>query len=207
MSDELIVGGEFSDWPEGQPDGWTVYDDPPDAEISQVGVGEGHGGEGTGYCNFYASYGLFVSIRQTVPLVVGRRYMASLKVDKIVAQGIKVYDSPTQMFSDKSYTTTGTKTFTFVATGTTMTFYIDSILPGPADVTIDDVSITPCRLLYGMITAAAKILGILTGRAKMAGTVTGRAKMAGTVTGRAKMAGAVTGRAKMAGTVTNITSQ
>lgn len=57
---ELLLNGNFANWtgiyPTRDPDNWTVSGETVvDPEISEVGAGEGHGGAGTGACNFFAS--------------------------------------------------------------------------------------------------------------------------------------------------------
>jgi len=142
-SDELVTGGDFSSWPGGVPNGWTVVGGEHPAEVTQVGTGEGNGGSGTGYCNIYTSEDNSVLIKQTLaPLVVGWSYKVSLKVDTITeGEGIIVYDSPTTMFSDKFYAVPGTYTFTFVATATSMDLYIARMEAEITDVTFDDISV------------------------------------------------------------------
>lgn len=57
---ELLANPNFANWtgvyPLRDPDGWTVSGETAaDPEISEVGAAEGHGGVGTGACNFFSS--------------------------------------------------------------------------------------------------------------------------------------------------------
>ena len=73
---ELLVNpGNPCTFTADNPDGWTIANETPtDYEISEVGVGEGHGGAGTDYLNFYALTATpILSLNQTI-LTVGDTY-------------------------------------------------------------------------------------------------------------------------------------
>lgn len=142
---ELVTNGNFALWDSvgariEDPTGWVVFGEVAnDPEVSEVGTGEGHGGSGTGMCNLYLSGPGNVNINQQItPLVIGRKYRFSMNIDTLTGS-IEVIDSPTDMFTDKDYSTIGIKTFTFVATGTELQLYLRCI--NADDVTFGDVSI------------------------------------------------------------------
>jgi len=143
---ELVLNGDFSAWTDDNPDNWTVVGEtPPSPEVSEVGIGEGHGGSGTGLCNIYTSDGTNVRIQQEITLVKGRKYNVSLSIDTIITGGIVIIPTP-EMFPDKYYTSIGLKTWSFVATETSMFFHVyRRVAAEAADVTIDNVSIKPIR--------------------------------------------------------------
>jgi len=142
----VILNGDFSAWTDDNPDDWEkTGESPPIREVSEVGAGEGHGGSGTGLCNLYTSDGDIIQIFQTVTLVVGKKYKVSINIDTVIAGGVLFFDYPTAMFDSQEYTTTGVKSFTFIATGTALALYIQRLTDEPTDVTIDDVSIKPVR--------------------------------------------------------------
>lgn len=140
---EFITNGDFSAWTADDPDDWEVFgESSPDPEISQVGAGQGHGGAGTGLCNIYTSDGSQIYIKRTFSnFVVGRTYRFSMNIDTIVSGGIHVDSVPVGMMGIREYTTTGTKTFSFVAISTFANLHISNIPDEAADATIDNVSI------------------------------------------------------------------
>ena len=144
--DELITNGDFADWTGDEPDGWTVDGESGnDPEISEAATGEAHADTptlGGGFCNLYTSDGTFISIRQTITLIIGRKYYFSINVDTVTSGGITVTDSGTSMMTTTHYSTTGAKTQVFVATGSSMILLIArQVGIGACDVTFDDVSI------------------------------------------------------------------
>lgn len=143
---ELILNGDFSAWTDDNPDNWSLWGEPEEGEISEVGTGEGHGGAGTGCCNVYSS-STNLGMRQIITLVVGRKYRLSVKVDKIVAVSIRCFDlesgSVNDMFTSVTLIAEITYTRTFVALRTSLELSIGSNTN--CDVTIDNVSIKPVR--------------------------------------------------------------
>lgn len=144
-NDELVTNGDFAAWTTDNPDGWTVIGESgSDPMVNEVGTGQGQGGAGTGYCNIYTSDGTSIRIQQTITLIIGRKYRFSVNVDTVTAGGLYVFDSGTTMFTDVTYTTTGTKTFIFKATGTSMLLVLARKFAVASDVTFDDASIKLC---------------------------------------------------------------
>ncbi|MGR3292496.1 MAG: LamG domain-containing protein [Candidatus Scalindua sp.] len=140
-SNNLVTNGDFSAWTNDDPDGWAVDGEVgSDPEVSQVGDGESHGGAGTGYCNIFTS-DVLVQMIQTISLVTGRRYKVSININTLSGRGIVIYDIDTGMFTDKIYSSTGTKVFYFVANADSLNFRIKRRGGGASDVTFDDVSV------------------------------------------------------------------
>lgn len=140
LGSELIVNGDFSTWTgddpnDGAGNGWTVSGEVgADPEISEVGTGQGHGGAGTGFCNFFSSAtGGQPRISQMI-LVAGEWIKSVLDIDTVTDAGIGIIN----VFPTVTYTTTGIKTL--LARNTAVNFIIRGITPF-TDVTIDDVSI------------------------------------------------------------------
>jgi hypothetical protein len=147
---ELITGGKFDSWTADNPDGWSITGESGgaigsrDPEVSQVGTGQSHanaGGETGGMCNLYTSDGTTIILKQTMPIVVGHKYRVSIDIDTVTAGSLRVFDDGTNMFANQSYTTTGTKTFTFVATATSIIIGIARHTVAFTDVTFDAISI------------------------------------------------------------------
>lgn len=143
---ELVVNGDFSAWTTDNPDLWIVVGESLPNEVSEVGTGEGHGGTGNGCCNIYRSAGfLAVGIRQVITLVVGKTYRLSINIDTKTAGIIVVSDDIGHMAVNLIESSTGVKTITFVATGTSMGLRITNYGMGLCDVTIDDISVKQVR--------------------------------------------------------------
>ena len=121
----------------------TPHSDP---NISEVGTGEAHGGAGTGMCNLYTSDGSSIRIRQTITLVTGRKYRVSINIDTSTNGELRVYNDGEAMFATKYYTTTGVKTFTFVAIATSITMALIRNLVAFTDITFDDFSVKLCAV-------------------------------------------------------------
>lgn len=142
-SDERITNGNFAAWTTDDPDNWTVVGESGnDPEISEAATGEAHVNTptlGGGMCNLYTSDGTSIYIRQTTTLIVGRIYIFSIDVDTMTDPAIIVAGLPD---GEVTYSSTGIKTITFVAT------VVSEILTikrgsgwGAVDVTFDNVSI------------------------------------------------------------------
>lgn len=125
----------FATWTGDNPDDWLLTGESGGNEISEVGTTEGHGGAGTGSCNFYTT-GNDINIRQASLVVVGGVMHFTTVVSAVIAGGAKLTDGFTTY---ATYTTTGTKTV--LATGTTgTTLYVQRSEVGAAnDVTIDSI--------------------------------------------------------------------
>ena len=109
-----------------------------------MGTGEGHGGSGTEMCNFYTSDGTDIYLYQELTLIVGRKYRFSINIDTATDDGILIFDARHGMWVAALYTTTGIKTFTFVASHTNPQLRIGKRAAVLTDITFDDVSIKPC---------------------------------------------------------------
>lgn len=144
-NDELVTGGTFASWVGDNPTGWAVVGESgDDPEVSEAATGEGHADTptpGGGMCNLYSSDGSFISIDQTINLTVGRRYRLSFTIDTVVVGGIQIAGLPGGV---RTYSTTGAKSFAFVATETPDSMSIKRT--GGCDITIDDVSIKLCAI-------------------------------------------------------------
>lgn len=190
---ELVVNGIYTSWTDDDPDNWTV-DEPSPSEISEVGPGEGHGGEGTGLCNLYTLESLYVFIQQNITVVVGTKYQLSVRLDKVTAGIIRSKEIIADMWGVEEYNTEGTHTLTFIATGSTVRLRIYRGAP-IVDITFDDVSLKKCAkiqsaltgtltvetLLAGSITAATTTSGALTKYVPLAGTVAATSTTSGTL--------------------------
>jgi hypothetical protein len=138
----LVTNGDFAAWTADDPDGWAVTGEVgADPEISQVGTGQGHGGAGTGMCNFYSSATSFQpSIAQTI-LTANTWYRTDFDVDTAISGGVLTY------FGSRTAPagTIGTGSFirTQLANGTGFSIkgYAAAI-----DVTIDNVTIKALTL-------------------------------------------------------------
>lgn len=149
---ELVANGDFTVWVDDNPYGWRVSGESgTDPEISEVGTGEGHGGTGTGCCNFYTS-GTIISLNiqklygNFLSLVVGRRYRLAVKIDTLTTGSLQIFDFPQDMLPLTELDTVKTYSFTFVATKTNPEFYIQNFSPETCDVTIDNFSIKLCAV-------------------------------------------------------------
>ena len=138
-----VVGarGEFATWSGDDPTGWSVTGEASGSEINEVGTGEGHGGSGTGSCNFYQAAGPNVGIYAGV-LTVGVWYKNALEISLVNSGAVVVLDLAGGMVSP-SFSTTGTKVTTGRATNASL--YIRSGV-NPSDVTIDNVTSQPLTL-------------------------------------------------------------
>ncbi|GAI16215.1 unnamed protein product, partial [marine sediment metagenome] len=152
---DLVVNGDFAHWTDDDPDDWRISgESDDDPEISEVDVGQGHGGTNVtgGYCNLYTSDGSTISmnIKATgggvLNLVIGQRYRISIKIDTITAGFLQIFDYPVEHIPVTKLDTAKIYTFTFVATKTNPEFYVQNFAgPNLCDITIDYVSITPVK--------------------------------------------------------------
>lgn len=142
---DLITNGDFGAWVADDPTGWTEYNEAGvDPMVNEVGAGQGHGGAGAGYCNIYTSVGaVAIDLSQDLTAVIGQEYRVRLNINLVVDGGIVVSEARHTMWVDIEYSTTGVKTFTFVATHTNPSFLIGRAGVASCDVTFDNVSVTP----------------------------------------------------------------
>ncbi|MDY6893812.1 MAG: hypothetical protein SVO01_00115 [Thermotogota bacterium] len=138
FSSELLTnpGGPFT-FTGDDPDSWTTVESPPNAEISEVGSGEGHGGIGSGYINFYLASGggaFDVYCRQSV-LTTNNLYLISIVIDKKTDGGIRISDGLNYIFSNPDV---GTSTTTWNARGGYV--WVQRYSSGDNDITITSIS-------------------------------------------------------------------
>jgi hypothetical protein len=148
----VLTNGDFASWTDGNPDNWEVTGESgTDPEVSEVGTGEGHGGVGTGMCNFYTS-GNNVYIRQSI-LTTGTLYKASLTIDTIISGTLKISNSGGSVVA--IYNSTGAKSVYYVADGPWANIGRASV--GVAnDITINDTiwePVTDCAATGALIVS------------------------------------------------------
>ena len=141
---ELVTNGDFADWTADDPDGWSVIGESGnDPEISEAATGEAHVDTptlGGGMYNIYTSDGTVVYIQQTITVVPGRRYLFSIDIDTITSGALKSSPPPTGDWTNKTFTSTGITTFTFVAQSTSLSFLVCRN-SGATDITVASISI------------------------------------------------------------------
>jgi hypothetical protein len=154
---ELLLNVDFSAWTSDNPNNWTIVGESGGNEVSEVGTGEGNGGEGTGFCNIYttsANCGLYQGSKATV----GRWYVSQVLIDTVIAGQLKAQDFNVQDVSPY-YHTTGTKVFTFRAAHTSYGYGRGNAVA--TDVTIDDVSLKQLTLSELLATRRFKFCDYL----------------------------------------------
>lgn len=161
---EILTNGDFSAWAgsPSRPTGWTVSGaTEPDPSLSQVAVGEAHGGAGTGACNLYSSAtayspGLFRNI-----LSASKWYRFALTINPLTAGNLGVIETGTSL--GKSYTTGGAKAFVLRTTTAGQL----RIMPNSTitDITVDDASIldlsTPTLFATRPLYQYANVSGLI----------------------------------------------
>lgn len=143
---EEVTNGDFdtANWTGDNPAGWTVTGESAgDPEISEVADYEGHGGSGTGSCNFYATSGT-LSVSQAI-LTTGLTYCVTLRITNFVEGAVRLYCGSTPI--SPPLRNPGTYLYYFNAGATSLK--IES--SGAVDITIDDVSCKQTSL-YRMIS-------------------------------------------------------
>lgn len=150
-NDELVTNGDFADWTTpGTPDGWLTFGESgDDPEIDEAATGESHADTptlGGGMCNLYTSTGAVVRIiQEDIPLVISRKYRASINVDTITLGSIDVADVGDNAWDVSVHIdSTGIHTWTFVALGTALRLDVLRHGTAPTDVTFDDISVKLC---------------------------------------------------------------
>ena len=73
-ADELLTNGDFDAWSDDDPVGWSVNGEDANAEISEVGSNEGHGGSGTDSLNIWTDDGDFINMQYSRVMVIGKWY-------------------------------------------------------------------------------------------------------------------------------------
>lgn len=151
--DELVTNGDFANWTDDDPDGWTLDAESGagaygtrDPEVSQVATGQSHanaGGETGGFCNIYQTASKSIIVSQTLTLVVGERYRLSIKVNKVTTGQIVVHNIGTQQWTDTVIDAAGTTTVFFTCTTASTPLLIEDYAVN-IDVTIEEVSMKLC---------------------------------------------------------------
>ena len=141
---DLVTNGEFAAWVADDATGWTETGEAgADPAATEVGTGEDHTGAGAGYCCIYKSVGgAAIDIYQPLTTVIGQTYRIRIVIDTVTAGGITITDGRGDVIFDPvTYTTTGVKSFDFVATTTNPNIMIAGQEDVASDVTFDDVSV------------------------------------------------------------------
>jgi len=93
LGPELVVNGDFSAWTADNPDGWSVFGESlPNTEVSEVGSGEGHGGTGTGSCNFYTTGVNIYTSQDILNPFGGTRYKIVIKCSFVSGGTLSIGD-------------------------------------------------------------------------------------------------------------------
>jgi len=140
---ELQLNGDFSSWTGDDPDNWTVVgEDSGDPEVSEVGTTEGHGGSGTGACNFFSTTGDPVAINQVIALTTLKRHNITFSSRKGISGKLRVYDADNLQF-DETYDVLGVdfryRRFSILFQPTQSSINLTFELIGSGDYTIFDV--------------------------------------------------------------------
>lgn len=140
LGNELVVNGDFAAWTGGNPDSWTVTGETgATREVTQVGAGEGHGGVGTGKCNFYTDAAFTLYISQNI-LTTNSWYRFGGTADTVVSGNTTIQD-PIGALVSPAFTTASTKFACGNCHGQT-SFMVLANAVG-TNITMDDVS---CKL-------------------------------------------------------------
>ncbi len=128
---ELITNGDFANWtgvdPDAEPDNWTVTGTDSSNDHKLV--------DATNACQLITTDGAFVQIAQTI-LTVGKTYSFSISISAITGGLTLAMGGGNNIVS---YTTTGTKTGTFVAVDPD--FQIKRAAVENTDVTFTNISV------------------------------------------------------------------
>lgn len=149
---ELADNNTFGAWTSDDPDDWTVMGESgSDPEASEVGSNEGHGGTGKGLCNLYTSNDQ-VHIYQDIATTVGKKYRASIYIDKVTSGVIVIGDSLNVQFASAELSTMGKKVVEFTATDTLCRFAVWTKANQANDITVDNFSLGEAKVDYAIVT-------------------------------------------------------
>lgn len=150
---EALSHPTFDSWTAGDPDGWFISGESgTNPEVSEVGVGELHGGTGSNACNIYTT-GTSLYMQQTA-LTVGTRYEVIMTidiVDETKAGGIYVQNGATVV--SKLYNRAGVKRLFFTATDTRLRLQTS----GACDITLNSVYCKPTKKYCGVLNKSTLI--------------------------------------------------
>lgn len=149
LGDNMIINGDFSAWTGGNPDSWTITKSAPNADITQVGWGEGRGGSGTGAVNLYNAVGSGANVLMDKPTALSEGLFYRLSVKRVIGQvaaGQIICGGQVGTNYYNILGSTSPETVAFDVFPTTKRFYIlagTGAIPDAAGYTIDDVSMIP----------------------------------------------------------------
>ena len=140
---ELITNGDFATWsavatPDDVPANWT---ETPNAAGNDANnhtteaIADGTPTDGGSHCKL-KSDGTLVKIAQASVTVTGKTYTISIEITNAADGGVQLLQGS---FTSPSLTTTGVKTFTFTAAGTTVE--VKRTVGASCDITFKDVSV------------------------------------------------------------------
>lgn len=133
-----ITNADFATWAGGNPSNYNVVGEDGAAirEVTEVGSNEGHGGIGTGACNFYrtTATGSLVVIKLNIANMVGRTYIFTTAITNYISGTLSVYFGTGAV--KESYTSGGTKiSAQYIANGDDPGF---TATGANCDVTVDE---------------------------------------------------------------------
>jgi len=145
------LNGNFAAWTADDPDDWAMVNQTGEAECSEVGTGEGHGGVGTGMCNLYRTTTI-LSITQAI-LTIGNWYRADMLVDTVVSGSLLMSDVLNGIYNLTN--STGTLVTTGRAAHASVRIRTQD---NPTDITIDDVIVKELTLstLFKSLTVSTQ---------------------------------------------------
>lgn len=156
---EEVTNGDFALWTGDDPDNFVLQNEVgSDPEISEVGSSEGHGGAGTGACNFYGSSST-VSMYQTPVATTGKYCLITVNVSNYISGTLQVYFGAGSLH----YSISGAGRFQFVTRTNNAVAYL-YLNSGGGDITIDEFSVKELQVLgsdlvtdgdFGDVTPAA----------------------------------------------------
>lgn len=171
---DLVTNGDFANWTADDPDNWTITGESlPNREISEVGAAEGHGGTGTGACNWWSDLAAGLYIQQNIGLTMAKFYAFSWTVTTETGVTSLIARPTSGAGIRAAYTGTGAKTASGLAV---LTSNINMEIQGVGDITADDYVVqeipagsvfklanagTPDVVLFG--TVSAWVYGSLAG--------------------------------------------
>ncbi len=151
LGSELIANGDFTNWTGDDPDGYTITENTPNTDISQVGSGQGHGGAGTGLANIWRNGAGSSGDPAMVQSVLVAQAWHEFNIDIDVANSGRVVLRDNDRFFG-TFTTTGSKKVTG-RSGAGANIDLRQTLD-PTDITIDNYSVK--QLTFTSIINALK---------------------------------------------------
>ena len=144
---------QFDAWTANDPDDWTVIENVPNEEVSEVGTGLDHGSGGSGSCNLFSTSANDVAIFQSSTYVAGAEYVLTFTISAIADGTLVVEDNFGGSDFHEEYTTIGQKTIVFTPTAAVdVIFWNDSA--GSLDCTIDNIRLRCSGELADVVEAS-----------------------------------------------------